>query len=75
MTMSNHHPLSVDVATQLGIKMCEAWGINPAECMSIDVHWLPNQLPQATVMLMLNEQVVMELLTLSVVDRGTQTYG
>jgi len=57
------------VATQLGRAMCAAWGLNPSDVMSIEIHWTPNDLPYAVVDLTLSEGAARELLTLSVVDR------
>jgi hypothetical protein len=57
------------VARELGIRMCEAWGLNPAEVLSIEIEWSPENLPVATVRLFVNEAVVYELLTLAPVER------
>lgn len=59
----------MNVARELGERMCAAWGINPTECTAIEVHWTPFELPRAVVHLMLNEQVAYELLQLTVADR------
>jgi hypothetical protein len=58
-----------DVATALGIAICEAWGLNASDVFAIDVHWRPLELPRATVSIRTTEGVIRELLTLSVVDR------
>ena len=60
--------MSVSIARQLGIKMCEAYGLNPAEVVSVDVHWRPDRLPTATVELLINERIVQQLLTLHPVE-------
>ena len=61
--------LSADIATELGKRMCAAWGLNLAEVQRIVVVWTPTELPVATVQLLLNEQVAHELLALTVTDR------
>ena len=54
-----------DWVLEMGKAMCRQWGINPHECLAIDIRWRPYELPTATVELRLNEGVVHELLTLT----------
>ena len=54
---------------QLGVTMCEQWGIDPKQCHSITIHWAVDKLPIATVELLMNEGLVRELLTLAPIDR------
>ena len=56
--------MKFSIATELGIAMCRQWGIDAAHCTAIDIRWRPNELPTATVELLLTEGVVRELLTL-----------
>lgn len=57
-----------EVASALGQAMCRAYGINPHECMAIEIHWTPHECV-AYATLMLNEGVVKELLTLAPIER------
>lgn len=47
-----------------GQALCKLWGIDPDQCMAIDIHLRPRGTPTATVELLVNESVVHELLTL-----------
>ena len=54
-----------DISGELGRRICEAWGIDPAVCLCVDIAWRPGQMPFAVVELALTEGVVRELLTLA----------
>jgi hypothetical protein len=61
--------MELSLATELGQRMCAAWGLNPGEVLSIHIDWTPEHLPRAVVYLHLTEGAAYELLTLVPAER------
>lgn len=54
----------LDISTEIGVAMCEAWGLSANEVLDITVHFHPQELPYAEVELLINEQVLKHVLEL-----------
>jgi len=55
----------VNLARELGVRMCEAWGLNPNDVFAIDLRWRPDEYPTAIIQVRTAEGVVREILELT----------
>jgi len=54
----------VDVAREIGTRLCQAWGFDAGQVLDITIYFTPDQLPRADISVLLNEQVVRHVLDL-----------
>jgi hypothetical protein len=47
----------------VGITACKAWGLDPMDVLTIDLHWHPYDISTATLELRINERVIGEILS------------
>ena len=59
-----------DFVRQMGVAICNAWGLDASLVCAIDLRWRPDELPTALIETKLTEGVMREVLTLVPISRS-----
>jgi hypothetical protein len=62
-----------DAGHESGQIICHALGIDPAQCLAVDICWRVGEMPYARVELLLNEGVVHQIIHLAPIDRVSES--